>query len=67
LKRIGDNNPDYECFLYRDFAPYSLQFAFHKKEGPSKTLLHGGLVFDGDPDESLSVQLVPSKGFAIHT
>lgn len=67
LERIMDNNPDCNCLLFKDFAPHSLQFVFQHKETPAKILILGGLIFHGNPDESLSVQLVPSEGFALHT
>lgn len=67
LERIMDNNAGYDCVLYKDFAPYSLGFTFRYREDFSNILLHGGLIFHGNPDESLSVQLIPKEGFAIHT
>jgi tRNA A37 threonylcarbamoyladenosine synthetase subunit TsaC/SUA5/YrdC len=67
LERIMDNNPEYNCQLFKDFAPHSLEFVFQHKEVPANIMLRGGLIFHGNPDESLSVQLVPSEGFALHT
>jgi hypothetical protein len=67
LKRINKNYPEYDCLLIRDFAPYSMEFVFRSKATPSDLLLRGGVIFHGNPDESLSVQLVPFEGFSIHT
>jgi hypothetical protein len=67
LERIMNNNPDYNCMLFKDWAKLSLEFIFQHKEKPADILLRGGLIFHGNPDESLSVQLTPSEGFSIHT
>lgn len=67
LNRIDKNNPEYQCLLFKDWAPYSMGFVFQHKQDQSKILINGGFIFHGNPDESLSVQLVLAKGFAIHT
>jgi hypothetical protein len=66
LNRICKNNPGYVCYLYPDWAEYSLSFNITADQG-SYSLLHGGLIFHGNPDRSLSVQLEPRMGFQIHT
>jgi len=67
LARICENNPGYVCELYPDWAPHSMTFLIHKEEDMQAQLLHGGLIFHGNPDESLSVTLEPCDGFRIHT
>jgi hypothetical protein len=66
LNSICKNNPGYTCYLYPDWAEYSLSFNIAADQG-GYSLLHGGLIFHGNPDRSLSVQLEPRMGFQIHT
>lgn len=54
-----------EVFLRRDFAPLSFYFEIMSKDG--RQLMNGGLLYHGSPDKSFAVQLVPAKGWDIHT
>lgn len=51
--------------LYYDRAPLSFYFEMTGKDG--SRAMNGGVLYHGDPDESFAVQLVPQKGWQIHT
>lgn len=62
-----EQNPNYPCEieLYYDSAPYS--FGFVQKYPDGRQGIVGGLLYHGSPDESFAVQLIPFKGWQIHT
>lgn len=62
-----ENNPNRPCEIeiYSDWAPYS--FGFTQRYSDGSTGIIGGLLYHGSPDESFAVQLIPSKGWQIHT
>ena len=60
-----NSNGKYEIVLYKDFAPYSMGFAERAKDGTNGIV--GGLIYHGNPDKSLSIQLTPKEGWQIHT
>ena len=51
--------------LRKDFAP--LSFYFEMLDSSGNRIMNGGLLYHGNPDQSFAVQLVPSKGWDIHT
>jgi hypothetical protein len=59
-----EKNRDSEIILYFDSSPLSFYFEMIKD---GTRIMNGGLLFHGSPDESYAVQLVPTKGWAIHT
>lgn len=67
LKCWESNNPDYPCEieLHRDFAP--LSFIFVQRYSDGREGIVGGLIYHGSPDQSMSVQLVPTRGWQTHT
>lgn len=67
LKSWETNHPDRPCEieLHHDFAP--LSFIFVQRYPDGRQGIVGGLVYHGDPDYSMSVQLVPTKGWQTHT
>ena len=61
-----NSNGRYEIELYRDFAPYSFGFAEVAEDG--KRGIVGGLLYHGNPDQSLAVLIGgPFHGWSIHT
>ena len=60
-----ETNSESEITLYYDHSPLSFYFEMNDKSG--KRVMNGGLLFHGSPDESYAVQLVPTKGWQIHT
>lgn len=67
LKGWETSNPEYPCEieLHYDFAPLSFLFVQRYPDGRSGIV--GGLVYHGSPDESMCVQLTPTKGWQTHT
>lgn len=78
LKQITSNinqkkseNLYYELYLYNDFAPYSFYFEIKNIED---RFMNGGIIYHGKHDNggdggatTFSVNLTPTKGWAIHT
>lgn len=60
-----ESGGDHEVILYRDFSPLSFYFELTDKTG--RRVMNGGLLYHGSPDESFAVQLIPAKGWQIHT
>jgi len=65
-----------QCFLFKDFAPYSFEFVMQakNKNGEFQRWFNGGLIFHGIHDgfgsgalPTLSVCLNPTDGWSIHT
>ena len=54
-----------EVHLLWDFAPLSFYFEIRAKDG--SRLMNGGVLYHGSPDESFALQLVPAKGWQVHT
>jgi hypothetical protein len=61
------------CVLYKDFAPYSFEFAMMTKKD-NKFIYNGGLIYHGKHDNggdgsfpTFSVNLEKTEGWAIHT
>jgi hypothetical protein len=67
LNKICENNPGFICELYPDFAPNSMLFNVFREGEANSSLIHGGFIFHGKPDVSLSVCLEETNGFRIHT
>lgn len=67
LKSWETNNPKHPCEieLHYDFAP--LSFLFVQRYPDGRAGIVGGLVYHGSPDESMCVQLTPTKGWQTHT
>lgn len=60
-----NSNGRYEIELYRDFAPYSFEFAEVAKDGTRGIV--GGLLYHGNPNKTYAVTLLPTRGWSIHT
>lgn len=61
-----NSNGRYEIELYHDFAPYSFEFAEVAQDGTRGIV--GGLLYHGNPDQSLAVMIGgPFHGWSIHT
>ncbi|MDR1501205.1 MAG: DUF4120 domain-containing protein [Prevotella sp.] len=63
--RQWEINRQCEIILYYDHAPLSFYFEMNDQSG--KRVMNGGLLYHGNPDESMAVQLIPAKGWQIHT
>ena len=74
-----ENRPGTRVILFKDFAPYSFEFALQKNnkfghESGWSTIMNGGLIFHGRHDNggdgsapTFSVNLTPVDGWSIHT
>ncbi len=54
-----------ELVLTEDFAPLSFNFKIVDTAG--KTLINGGLLYHGNPDQSRSITFDPTIGWQTHT
>ena len=64
LKRY-ETNMNAEAHLMRDLSKLSLYFELYDKDG--NLVMNGGIVYHGDPDESYSYTMNPTKGWQMHT
>lgn len=64
LKRY-ETNMHAEAHLMRDLSPLSLYFELYDKDG--RLVMNGGIVYHGDPDQSHSFTMNPTKGWQMHT
>jgi len=67
LERLERWEANRKCKIYlqKDFAP--LSFYFEMLDSSGNRIMNGGVLYHGNPDQSFAVQLVPSKGWEIHT
>lgn len=63
LKRY-ETNMNAEAHLMRDLSKLSLYFELYKD---GRQVMNGGIVYHGDPDESHSFTMDPTKGWQMHT
>ncbi len=61
----ANSNGRYEIELYYDSSPYSFGFAEVAKDGTKDVV--GRLLYHGNPDESYTITLSPTRGWSIHT
>lgn len=61
---------DTEVLVWKDFAPYSFEFAIHDTTGDRRPIMNGGLIYHGRGEqgqETLSVRFDTDEEWQIHT
>lgn len=64
LKRY-ETHMNAEAHLMRDRSPLSFYFELYDKG--ENLVMNGGIVYHGEPDDSFSYTMDPTKGWQMHT